>query len=397
MLRILTAGESHGPALTGILDGLPAGIPLSTEVIDAQLARRQRGVGGGSRMKIEHDHAQIVGGVLAGQTTGAPLALRIDNLDHLRWQGDIDPMTVPRPGHADLVGAIKYGYRDLRLSLERASARETAMRVALSVACRVLLHELGVSVGGYVVQIGEVALPKRSAPDRSAATEDELRARCQAAEQSPVRCFDPDVSAQMEAHIKRRMQERDTVGGVIEGVACGLPPGLGSFVQWDRRLSARLAQAMLSIPSVRGFELGAGFDSVAWPGTQAQDAYELDGEQIVSHGLQGGGLEGGVTTGAPLRFRVAFKPIATTLRPQASVDLASGQPSPTNYERSDFCHVPRAVPIVEAMLCLVLADALCEKLGGDSLTEQRDRIRSLRRACLSQLPMDNRPWRFGYG
>jgi chorismate synthase len=394
MLRLLTAGESHGPCLTGILDGLPAGIPLSSADIDAQLARRQHGVGSGSRMKIERDHAQITGGVLAGRTTGAPLALRIDNLDHSRWRDEIAPMTVPRPGHADLVGAIKYGYRDLRMSLERASARETAMRVALSVPCRLLLQHLGVTVGGYVVQIGDVRLPEL--PPSAEPANSRLLKQIESAEASTVRCFEPETAARMEACIKQRMQARNTVGGVIEAVALGLPAGLGSFVQADRRLSARLAQAMLSIPSVRGVEIGAGFASAALPGTEAQDPYQLDGDEIVSDGERSGGLEGGVTTGAPLRLRVALKPIATTLTPQASVDLATGQPAPTQYERSDFCHVPRAVPIVEALVCIVLADALCEKLGGDSLGEQQARLASLRTARLSQLAMDGTPWRFGY-
>ena len=395
MLRLLSAGESHGPCLTGILDGLPAGIPLCSSDIDAQLARRQRGVGRGSRMKIEHDHAQITGGVLSGQTTGAPLALRIDNLDHRRWREDIAPLTVPRPGHADLVGALKYGYRDLRRSLERASARETAMRVALSVPCRLLLQHLGVTVGGYVVQIGPVRVPEPPVLESSTAN-DVLLKRMLSAEASSVRCYEPATAAQMEACIEQCMHERNTVGGVIEAVAVGLPPGLGSFVQPDRRLSGRLAQAMLSIPSVRGFELGSGFASAAMPGTQAQDPYFLDGEAIVTTGQHSGGLEGGVTTGAPLRLRVALKPIATTLRSQDSVDLATGQAAPTRYERSDFCHVPRAVPIVEALLCIVLADALCEKLGGDTLVEMQARFASLRTARLSQLPMDNQPWRFGY-
>lgn len=395
MLRLLTAGESHGPCLSGILDGLPAGIPLSSADIDAQLARRQRGLGSGSRMKIEHDHAQIIGGVLAGQTTGAPLSLRIENLDHARWRADIAAMTVPRPGHADLVGAIKYGYRDLRMSLERASARETAMRVALSVPCRSLLAQLGVTVGGYVVQIGDVQVPKAppaGETDQAAA----LHQRLLSAEASIVRCFEPQTAARMEACIKQAMQSQNTVGGVIEAVALGLPAGLGSFVQPDRRLSARLAQAMLSIPSVRGFEIGAGFASAAWPGTAAQDGYCVEGDAIVRTGDCGGGLEGGVTTGSPLRLRVALKPIATTLTPQGSVDLSTGQPAPTRYERSDFCHVPRAVPIVEALLCVVLADALCEKLGGDTLSEQQERLQRLRQPRLSQLPMDNRPWQFGY-
>jgi chorismate synthase len=392
VLRYLTAGESHGPALLGILEGLPAGLPLSSADLDAQLARRQGGMGSGSRMKIERDHAQIVGGVLAGQTTGAPLALRIENLDHQRWvERDIAPLTVPRPGHADLVGAIKYGYRDLRLSLERASARETAMRVALSAACRVLLRQHGVEVGGYVVRIGSEAWEPSEGTTPAVLAE-----RCQRAEASEVRCPDPQSAARMQACVQRHMQSRNTVGGVIEVVALGLPAGLGSFVHPDRRLSARIAAAMCSIPSVRGVEFGAGFRSAELPGTAAQDPYVLRGDDIISDGRNSGGLEGGVTTGAPLVLRVACKPIATTLSPQPSVDLASGEAAPTQYERSDFCHVPRAVPIVEALLCLVLADALCEKLGGDSLAEQQARLVTLRQAKLSQLPMDNQPWRFGY-
>jgi chorismate synthase len=391
-LRYLTAGESHGPALIGILEGLPAGLPLTSADLDAQLARRQHGLGAGSRMKIERDHAQILGGVLSGQTTGAPLALRIENLDHSRWADrDIAPMTVPRPGHADLVGAIKYGYRDLRLSLERASARETAMRVALSAACRVLLQHHGVQVGGYVVRIGQASWEPPLVTDPA-----EFPARWNAAEVSEVRCPDAVATAGMVACVKEHMHSRNTVGGVIEVVATGLPPGLGSFVHADRRLSAAIAAAMCSIPSVRGVEFGTGFGSAELAGTAAQDGYALDGDDIRSDGRHSGGLEGGVTTGAPLRLRVACKPIATTLSPQPSVDLARGAAAPTEYERSDFCHVPRAVPIVEALLCLVLADALCEKLGGDSLAEQQVRLATLRRAKLSQLPMDNQAWRFGY-
>lgn len=391
-LRYLTAGESHGPALIGILEGLPAGLPLSSAVIDAQLARRQHGLGSGSRMKIERDHAQILGGVLAGQTTGAPLALRIENLDHSRWaERDIAPMTVPRPGHADLVGAIKYGYPDLRLSLERASARETAMRVALSAACRALLQQHGVHVAGYVVRIGTAAWEPPHETD--AAT---LHARFEAAEACEVRCPDATAAAAMMDCVQQHMHSKNTVGGVIEVLALGLPPGLGSFVHPDRRLTSAIAAALCSIPSVRGVEFGSGFRSAELAGTAAQDSYSLDGDDILSTGQHSGGLEGGVTTGAPLRLRVALKPIATTLTPQPSVDLASGGLAPTQYERSDFCHVPRAVPIIEAMLCLVLADALCEKLGGDSLSEQQARLVTLRRAKLSHLPMTNQPWRFGY-
>lgn len=406
MLRFLTAGESHGPLLTGILDGIPAGLPLSQEVIDAQLARRQRGFGSGPRMKLERDRVTITGGVLAGRTTGGPIALCLPNLDHARWrEREVEPMTVPRPGHADLAGAVKYGHRELRLSLERASARETAMRVALGAVCRALLAELHVEVLGYVVRIGEVALPADTqAPDPAA-----YRQRARAAEGSEVRCYDPAAAAAMGAAIDATIRARDTIGGVVEVVALGVPPGLGSFAQADRRLSARLAAALMSVPATRGVELGSGFASAAWPGTAAQDAYYpagpgdggvdggsdggLDPDAIVTRTNHAGGIEGGISTSAPIVARVACKPIATTLTPQPSVDLATGRPAPARYERSDFCQVPRAVPIFEAVLCFVLAEALCEKLGGDSLDEMRPRLASLRRLRWPDLPMDKQPWR----
>ena len=418
MLRFLTAGESHGPLLTGILDGIPAGLPLSQDVIDAQLVRRQRGFGSGPRMKLERDRVTITGGVLAGRTTGGPIALCLPNLDHPRWlDREIQPMTVPRPGHADLAGAVKYGHRELRLSLERASARETAMRVALGAVCRALLAELHVEVLGYVVRIGEVALPADTqAPDRAA-----YRLRARAAEDSPVRCYDPAAAAAMSAAIDATIRARDTVGGVVEVVALGVPPGLGSFAQADRRLSARLAAALMSVPATRGVELGAGFASAAWPGTAAQDAYyptgsegrspadslgdgpgdgpddgpgdRFDPDAIVTRTNHAGGIEGGISTSAPIVARVACKPIATTLVPQPSVDLATGRAASARYERSDFCQVPRAVPIFEAVLCFVLAEALCEKLGGDSLDEMRPRLSSLRRLRWPDLSVDNQPWR----
>lgn len=401
MLRLLTAGESHGPLLTGILDGIPAGLPLSAAVLDAQLARRQRGVGSGPRMRLERDRVRITGGVLAGKTTGGPIAIEIDNLDHSRWLDlDIKPMTVPRPGHADLAGAVKYGHRELRLSLERASARETAMRVALGAVCRALLAELHIEVLGYVLRIGEVALPiDELSPDSAT-----YRARARAAEASPVRCYDPQAEQQMVAAIEAVIRARDTLGGVVEVVALGVPPGLGSYAQAGQRLSARIAAALMSVPATRGVELGAGFASAAWPGTAAQDAYHLaragggldeglDPSAIVTRTNRAGGIEGGISTSAPIVARAALKPIATTLTPQVSVDLVTGQPAAARYERSDFCQVPRAVPIFEAQLCFVLAEALLEKLGGDSLDEIRPRLASLRRLRLPDLQLDNTPWK----
>ena len=393
MLRFLTAGESHGPSLTAILEGMPAGVPISSAEIDRDLARRQQGYGSGGRMKIERDHARITAGVMDGKTTGGPIALIVENLDHAKWRDrDIEPMTIPRPGHADLTGAVKYGYPELRLALERASARETTMRVAVGAACRALLAQFGIAVGGYVLSIGEVSVPEHASAVEAAVYQE----RFARAEASEVRCYDEATGERMRARIRQIIEAKDTLGGVIEVVALNVPPGLGSHVHWDRRLSGRLAQAVMSIHAVKGVEIGDGFAEAARPGTQAQDELYVAGGVIGQRTNHAGGLEGGITNGAPVVVRAALKPIATTLNPLDSVDLATGQAVKTRYERSDFCQVPRAVPIVEAMVCFVLADALIEKLGGDSLDEMRPRFAALRRLRLDHLPMDNRPWRFGY-
>lgn len=381
-LRFLTSGESHGPALVAILEGLPAGLPLPVEVINRQLARRQRGYGAGPRMKIESDTARILGGVMEGLTIGSPLSLLIENRDHVKWRGrPVPPFTTPRPGHADLTGGVKYGYHDLRPSLERSSARETAARVAVGAVCLHLLAQFGISVGGYVASIGEVSADLETIP---------LEVRASRAEETDVRCPDPGAAEAMQARIRQVMQERDTLGGIIEVVALGLPPGLGSHVHWDRRLEARLGAAVLSVQAIKGVEIGPAFDNTRLPGTQAQDPIRLDGENLNRPTHRAGGLEGGITTGEPLILRAAMKPIATTLNPQESVDLASGQEVPTHYERSDFCPVPRAVPVLESMIGFVLADALLEKLGGDSLDEIMPRFSALRKARLSDLLIDNR-------
>lgn len=379
-LRFMTAGESHGPALLAILDGMPAGLPVDAQAINAELARRQQGYGAGPRMKIEQDNAQILGGVMKGLTTGGPLAFQIENRDHAKWRGKaIEAFTTPRPGHADLTGAIKYGYRDLRPALERASARETAARVAVGALCKRFLEQFEIQVGGYVVAIGEV----------SASLEDlSVPQRFTLAEQSDVRCPEPAAAEAMRQLIRQVIQQRDTLGGVIEIVVLGLPPGLGSYVQWDRRLEGRLGAALLSVPAIKGVEFGEAFANARLPGTQAHDPIYLRQGVLQRPTDRAGGLEGGITNGAPLVLRAAMKPIATTLSPQPTVDLATGQETPTQYERSDFCPVPRAVPILEAMTAFVLADALIEKLGGDSLDEMRPRFAALRRARLSDLPMD---------
>ncbi len=384
-MRLITSGESHGPALVVILEGLPAGLPLTPEVIQAELARRQQGYGSGPRMKLEQDEAQILAGVMEGKTIGSPLALLIPNRDHDRWRGKpIEPFTAPRPGHADLTGAIKYGYRDLRLALERASARETAARVAGGAVCKHLLSQFGITIGGYVVAIGEVSCEVEGIT---------FEERFILAEASDVRCPDPLAAEAMHDLIRRTISARDTLGGLIEVAALGLPAGLGSYAQWEQRLDARLGAAALSIPAIKGVEIGPAFANARLPGTQVHDPIRLDNSSgaLFRPTDRSGGLEGGITTGQPLVVRAAMKPIATTLSPQSTVDLASGQEAPTNYERSDFCPVPRAVPILEAMVAFVLAEALLEKLGGDSLDDLQERYTSLRKARLADLPMDREP------
>ncbi len=391
MIRFLTAGESHGPELTTIVEGLPAGLPIDGDGLNHQLARRQQGYGSGGRMKIERDAAQITAGVMNGRTTGAPIALRLPNLDYARWRDrDIPPFTVPRPGHADLTGAIKYGYRELRLSLERASARETAMRVAVGAICRQLLAAFDITLGSYVIRIGEVSA---DIPPEIAYAE-----RFAAAETNDVRCPLPEAAEAMREHIRDIMLARDTLGGVFEVVILGVPPGLGSHVHWDRRLTARLMFAFGSIHAIKGVEIGPAFANAARRGSTVHDEIFLaeDGQTLVRHTNNSGGFEGGITTGEPIVVRAAMKPISTVLIPRQSVDLATGEPAETVYERSDFCAVPRAAVVGEAMAAITMADALLDKLGGDSIEEMKPRFTALRRARLDQLPMDNVPWRFGF-
>lgn len=390
MIRFLTAGESHGPLLTGILEGMPAGLPLSQEQLNLDLARRQQGYGSGGRMQIERDEVRITGGVMAGKTTGGPISLIIENRDWKNWaEKDIPPMTTPRPGHADLTGTLKYGYDDLRIALERSSARETAVRVAVGAICKRLLGEFGVIIGGYVTEIGGVVADLPEPPD--------YPTRFLAAEESDVRCPDPIASEGIREAIRQCKIDKDTLGGVIEVVALHLPPGLGSHVHYDRRLSGRLVGAVCSIQSIKGAEIGTAFANTRKPGTQVHDQILLgENGKLIRQTNRSGGLEGGMTTGEPLIVRAAMKPISTTLTPLASVNLATGEPEGTTYERSDFCATPRAVPVIEAMVAIVLADALLEKLGGDSLAEMRPRFEMLKRGELSDFAMHNTTWRFGY-
>mgnify|MGYP003513290875 CR=1 FL=1 len=382
-LRFLTAGESHGPSLTAILDGMPAGLPITASIIDLELTRRQQGYGSGGRMKIERDTAQILGGVMAGETTGAPIAMLVENADHIKWKGKaIEPMTSPRPGHADLTGAVKFGYKDLRPALERASARETTMRVAVGAVCKHFLAQFNIIVGGYVSSIGEIQADFGDMP---------YEERFTRAEESDVRCPVETSAQKMREEIEKAIHGKNTLGGILEIVALNLPVGLGSFMQWDKRLEAKLAMAIMSVQAIKGVEVGDAFENAKRLGTQAHDSINLQHSNLQRSTNRAGGTEGGISNGQPILIRAAMKPIATTLKPQQTVDLAAGENAPTKYERSDFCPVPRAVPILEAMVAFVLADALLEKLGGDSMNEIKPRFESLRKATLDDLQMDNTP------
>ncbi len=371
MLRFMTAGESHGPALIGIVDGLPAGLVVTQEAIDRDLARRQIGVGRSARMRIESDHVQIQSGVIGGKTIGAPVTLQIENRDYANWKDrSVPAQTIPRPGHADLAGAIKYGLDDLRLVAERASARETAMRVACGTLARLLLAEFGIVVGSHVLEIGG---ERAQVPD---VPYPELFARAQ---ESNVAVADPASAERIRARIEAVMRSKNTAGGVVEIIALGVPVGLGSHVQWDRKLDARLAQAVMSIQSVKGVEIGTAFENARRLGTEVQDEIVNDGStgpgdlRLRRTTNRAGGIEGGISNGMPIIVRAALKPIATTVTPLNSVDLATGLPALAQYQRSDYCHVPRACVIGETAIAWVLADALLEKIGGDSIAEMKRR------------------------
>jgi len=363
-VRFLTAGESHGPGLTIIVDGVPAGIPLEGAAIDADLRRRQLGYGRGARQRIEHDSARITGGVRQGRTTGAPIALWIENRDAVNWERVMSVTPVPeapdavtrlRPGHADLAGALKYGHEDVRDVIERASARETAARVAAGGIAKALLRALGTDVLSETIRVGDVTAVARF--DRVAI------------EASEVRCADPEASARMVSAIAAARDAGDTLGGMTAVRASGVVPGLGSYAQWDRRLDGRIAQALASIPSAKGVEFADAFDAAGERGSRVHDPIERRGAGFGRPRNRAGGLEGGVTNGEDVVARVAFKPISTLMKPLASVDLRSGEPAPAHVERSDICIIPAAGVVAEAMLALVLADAVCLKFGEDTLDD----------------------------
>lgn len=360
MLRFLTAGESHGRALVATIEGLPAGLPVDEEYINAQMARRQFGYGRGGRMQIEQDRAEIVAGVMRGETIGAPVALWIGNRDYRKDEPDI---TRPRPGHTDLVGALKYGFDEVRRVLERSSARETAARVAVGAICRRLLEQFGIQLFSHITEIGGEVI--RARPGRW----EEIPDR---AEASAVRCVDPEAETRMKAAIDAAGERGDTLGGVFEVVALGLPPGLGSYVHWDRKIDARLAAAVISINAVKGVEFGQGFEVARTPGSRAHDEIYYDENRgFYRETNRSGGIEGGTTSGDPLVVRAVMKPLSTLRTPLRSVDLRSKEAVEAVVVRSDVCAVPAAGVIGESMVAYVLADAFLEKFGGDAMAHIR--------------------------
>ena len=390
MLRWMTAGESHGPALVAILEGLPAGVAVTTDEITDQLARRRLGYGRGARMSFERDEAEVLGGLRHGLTLGSPLAIRVGNTEWPKWQvvmaadpvdpAQLDgiarnaPLTRPRPGHADLAGMQKYGFTDARPILERASARETAARVALGTVAQAMLRQaLGVEIISHVVELGPVA----ARSDRLPAPGDR-----HAIDADPLRCADPEASARMVAEVDAAKADADTLGGVIEVLAYGVPPGLGSHVQWDRKLDARIGAALLSIQAIKGVEIGDAFTQARTRGSVAHDEIVNDADGVRRLTGRAGGLEGGMTNGEVLRVRAAMKPISSLTRPLSTVDVATGAEAKAIAQRSDVCAVPAAAVVGEAMLGLVLADAAVEKFGGDSLAEIRRNAESYREALV---------------
>lgn len=383
-MRWITAGESHGPALAAILEGMVAGVEITTDEVAEQLARRRLGFGRSPRMGFEADRVEFLGGVRHGVTQGGPIAVKIDNTEWPKWEkvmaaDPVDPteleglarnapLTRPRPGHADLPGMLKYGFDEARPVLERASARETASRTALGTVARAFLRQLlGVEIVSHVVSIGRAKAPEGPLPK----PED-----LAAVDESPVRAFGQEATDAMVAEIEQVKKAGDTVGGVIEVIAYGLPPGLGSHVHWDRRLDARLAGALMGVQAMKGVEIGDGFTTAERWGSEAHDEIDADTgpNGVTRRSNRAGGLEGGITNGEPLRVRVAMKPISTVPRALSTVDVTTGEPAVAIHQRSDVCAVPRAGVVLESMVALVLADAALEKFGGDSLAESKRNV-----------------------
>ena len=384
MLRWITAGESHGPELVAVLEGLPAGVPITTPDVEAALARRRLGYGRGARMKFEQDEVSLSGGVRHGLSMGGPVAITVANTEWPKWQDvmsadPVDPskltgaraesLTRPRPGHADFTGMQKYGFLDSRPILERASARETAARVALGVVASNFLNELGIQLITHTVGIGPVSTPA-GAP---IPTPSDL----EAVDADPMRCFNPEVSAAMVAEVDECHKEGDTLGGVVETLVYGMPPGLGTFVHWDRRLDAQLAAALMGIQAIKGVEVGDGFETAKRRGSVAHDEIERDTTGVVRRLTdRAGGIEGGMSNGEILRVRAAMKPISTIPKALATIDVATGDVAKAHHQRSDVCAVPAAGVVAEAMVALVIANSVLEKFGGDSVTETKRNLES---------------------
>lgn len=380
MIRYLTAGESHGPQLTAIIDGVPSGLNLTEEEVNVDLARRQMGYGRGGRMQIERDKASILSGVRWGKTIGSPVTLGISNLDWENWQEKMSPyeihhdekirVTRSRPGHADLPGAMKYNHHDVRNILERSSARETAVRVAVGAVAKAFLNFFNIKVYGFVMELGEVKASRKDLP---------LAGLREIAEKSELFTYDPEAEAEMKGLIDRAKEAGDTVGGIIEIVVSGAPTGLGSHVQWDRKLDARLAMSLMSIQAIKGVEVGIGFDAARNPGSRVHDEIYYDSSRIARGQSSGyfrktnnaGGIEGGISNGEEIVLRAAMKPIPTLYKPLRSVDIITKEPFEATVERSDTCAVPAAAVVAEAVVAIEIANSFMEKFGGDSMPEIR--------------------------
>ena len=388
-IKYLTAGESHGPELTAIIEGVPSNFTVTKEYIDKFLSRRQKTLGSGGRMNIEKDKVLITSGVVNNLTTGGPIALKIINQDWQNWKNkEIDPYVVPRPGHADLVGTLKYNHDDIRLTLERASARETAIRCAVGAIAHQILSQLNIQLVGFVSSIGSQSFNPGDISD--------ITSFKNLIEQSNVSCPDEDASDLMIKEIKDARKKKDTLGGAITCIAINYPPGCGSYVHFDRKLDAKISSSMISIQSVKAVEVGNGIEASKKHGTEVQDQMKLDNKKIkrISNNL--GGFEGGMSTGEPIMVTSYLKPISTTLTPINSVDLHSGKETETIYERSDTCAVPRAVPIFEGVLSLDLLNSLLEKTGGDSKDEIAKRVADLQNYNIEDINLSNKKWKMGY-
>jgi len=384
-LRILTAGESHGKALVGILEGMPSGLKLDREKIDEQMRRRQSGIGRGSRMQIEADRVEFLSGLRFGETLGTPIAVLVRNRDWENWKTrmdawsgkDDDPVHVPRPGHADLAGALKYGFQDLRNVLERASARETAVRVALGSVIRQLMENFGVWIGSQVIRIHSAAVEKTFRGLFDAASKDaemEILKMAALSEASELRCAETRAEELMKEAIREAAEAGDSVGGLFEVVAMNVPPGLGSHVTWDRRLDAGIAAAFMGIPAVKSVEIGLGSEAAGRRGSEMHDALRPGDSRPVRPTNRAGGIEGGISNGEPILVRAAMKPIPTLKKPLPSVDLSTGEPTDAHHERSDVCAVPSACVVGEAMLAIALGQAFMERFGGDTMDHIRKRF-----------------------